>query len=330
VALRLQAGRQSVIDQGLSLLPSIASLDDYRPLYRQESVWLPAMRAICRRHGLDADSLRFAPPGSNVVFWVERDKLIKLHAPMWREDAAREALVLRALEGQSDFAAPCVLGEGDVEGWPYLILTRLSGEPLDAIWESLSAAEREGIAASLGRLMAALCRVPTQGLAALDVDWPRWIAGQMQGCVARQAKLGASAEWQREIGAFLAELPPLVEPDFRPVLLNADLNPEHLFCERASEGWRVSGVIDFGDAMLGHAHYEFVAPGFIMRESARLRRAMLLAYGYPAEALDENLSRRLMAYTLLHHFANLPEALAMFDPPPLSLAELERALWGFF
>ena len=176
--------------------------------------------------------------------------------------------------------------------------------------------------------MAALHRVPTAGLGALDVEWPRWIAGQMQGCVARQTGLGVSPAWLAEIGAFLAEVEPLVEADFRPVLINADLNPEHLFCERTPQGWRVSGVIDFGDAMLGHPHYEFVAPGLIMRDAFALRRAMLLAYGYPPEALDESLSRRLMAHTLLHRFANLPEWLAMFDPPPRNLAELERRLWG--
>ena len=31
----------------------IKSVDDYRPIYRKADTWLPAMRVICQRHGVD-------------------------------------------------------------------------------------------------------------------------------------------------------------------------------------------------------------------------------------------------------------------------------------
>ena len=74
----------------------IESIDDYRPLYHLGEVWLPAMQAICQRHGYDADSLRRAELGSAVVFFVESDKLIKLYGPLWPEDHKAERAVLAA------------------------------------------------------------------------------------------------------------------------------------------------------------------------------------------------------------------------------------------
>ena len=312
------------------MLPEIQSLDDYRRVYRREEAWLPAMRWICQRHGLDEASLRLAPPGSHVVFWVEEDWLIKLFTPLFGDDAPKETLLLRALAAQTDFNVPRIRAQGVLEGWPYLALSRLPGEPLETLWGRLSPAEKEQIAASLGRLMAALHRTPTAGLEALHVDWAAFLAQQMATCLERQAAAGAPPAWLAEMAAFLGDLPALFEPGFQPVLLNADLNPEHLFCEETPQGWQITGVIDFGDAMLGHPCYEFVAPGFITRRAPALRRAMLLSYGYAPQALDASLSRRLMAYTLLHRFASLPDWLGLFEEDtPADLEEMQEALWRF-
>ena len=82
--------------------------------------------------------------------------------------------------------------------------------------------------------------------------------------------------------------------------------------------------------MLGHPHYEFVAPGFIARDEPGLLRAMLLAYGFSEDELDASLAQRLMAYTLLHRFGKISEYLGLFgSEPPADLAELQRRLWTF-
>jgi hygromycin-B 7''-O-kinase len=312
------------------MLPDIRSVDAYRSIYRDPQAWLPALHAICRRTGLQAATLQMAPPGSHIVFWVEDDKLIKLYAPFWVDDADRESLVLRTLAGKSELNVPRLLAAGDLDGWPYLVLTRLPGVPLDSIWETLTADERIQLSASLGVLMANLHRLPTSGLEILDIDFPAFLSRQIETCVERQCTAGVAVAWLARIGDFLEELSPLLEPNYQPVLLHADLNPEHLFCEQSQAGWRITGLIDFGDAMLGHPYYEFVDPGFILKNSPPLRRSMLLAYGMAPYQLDENLSRRLLAFTLLHRFATLPDWLALFDEhPPVDLLALKDALWDF-
>jgi hygromycin-B 7''-O-kinase len=311
------------------MLPPVPTLDAYRRIYLNEQVWLPAMQAICREHGLDETSLRRAPPGSHIVYWVESDRVIKLFAPLWAGDAATESLALQVLVNQGHFQVPRLLAQGELDGWPYLVLSRLPGVPLEAIWERLLPAEKEQVAAGLGRLMAALHRYPTGELQALRVDWPVFLSQQIETCLGRQAAAGATLSWLDQMAAFLADLPPLYEQGFAPVLLHADLSPEHLLCEHTPAGWQICGVIDFGDAMLGHPGYEFVAPGFLLHGSRSLRRAMLLAYGFSPADLDESLSHRLMAYTLLHRFALLPEWLELVGkPPPADLDELQVRLWS--
>lgn len=314
------------------LLPlHIDDLDAYRPIYRNPNIWLPALREICRRHGLDAGTLDFAPPGSNIVFWVATDRLIKLFPPLFAEDCTRESLALSALPGQREFEIPNILFSGEVEGWPYLVLNRLSGVSLDTVWSNLGTDERQSIAVGLGRMIAALHRTPTAGLEQLGPpDWARFILKQADTCLERQRAVGASPAWLADIADFIAALPPLVTSGFQPVLINADLNPEHIFCRQTAAGWEVCGIIDFGDAMLGHPFYEFVCPGILFAGSPSLQRAMLLAYGLPASVLNETLSRQLTAYILLHRFTKVTQFPELFPQrTPTTMRELQEITWSF-
>ena len=60
-----------------------------------------------------------------------------------------------------------------------------------------------------------------------------------------------------------------------------------------------------------------------------LLRRLLLAYGTPAAAIDDALSRRFLAYALLHRYSNLPWYLRRLPPPPglVSLDALALRWW---
>ena len=137
--------------------------------------------------------------------------------------------------------------------------------------------------------------------------------------------------WTRSVLEFLDDLPPLFEPGFQSALLSADVTDEHILVSERGGRWELTGFIDFGDAMLGHPHYEFVAPGCcITRGSPELQQAMLLAYGYSEDQLDATLARQLMAYTLIHRFLNLSDLLALFGSQrPTDFDALRKALWSF-
>jgi hygromycin-B 7''-O-kinase len=321
-------GREQVL-----LLPKIDTLESYRRIYRDAEVWLPAMRAICQRHSLDASRLEFAPPGTHVVFTIGGPYL-KLFAPLWPGDFAPERLVLNRLSEGRDLPVPTprLVAEGEIEGWPYLVMTAVEGVPVCQVWDGMDATDRERVAVRCGELMAALHTVPTEGLEAIAVDWPAFVEGQKHECIDGIGRAGLDKRWTREVRDFFAGLPPLFELGFEPVLLSADVTDEHILVGQRKGRWEVTGYIDFGDAMLRHPDYEFAAPGCcITRGSPRLQRAMLLAYGYTEEHLGADLARRLMAYTLIHKFINVPELLKLLGLPETARLEvIQEGLWAFF
>ena len=314
------------------LLPKIDTLESYRRIYRDAEMWLPAMRAICQRHGLDTSRLEFAPPGTHVVFRVD-GLYLKLFAPLWPGDFTPERLVLDRLSEGRDLPVPIshLVAEGEIEGWPYLAMTAVEGVPPCQVWDGMDATDRERVAVRCGELVAALHAVSTDGLEAIAVDWPAFVEGQKRECVDGIGRAGLDGHWVRAVCAFLAGLPPLFEPGFEPVLLSADVTDEHILVGQRKGHWEVTGYIDFGDAMLGHPNYEFAAPGCcITRGSPRLQRAMLLAYGYSEAELNGELAARLMAYTLIHKFINVPELLKLLGLPGAArLEDIQEGLWAF-
>ncbi len=333
------------------LLPQVKTGDEYVPLYRDADVWLPAMRVICQRHGLDANQLEFAPPGTHVVFKTKRNATtppvslyIKLFAFPWREDFIPERLVLDKLSTNFEIPTPRLVAEGEIEGWPYLIMTTVEGVPLCEVWDELDSANREHIASCCGELMGALHTTPIEGLDAIEVDWPAFIQERTQARLENlpegDADRALNAQWCQDLRVFLENPPGLFTPGFKPVLLSADITDEHLLVTQGGGRWTLTGFIDMGDAMLGHPLYEFVAPGcLIARGGSHLLRIMLQAYGYSDAQLTSQLSRQLMAYTLIHRYVKIRDLLDILNlqylvnaaPPDIvhPLAELERVLWSF-
>jgi hygromycin-B 7''-O-kinase len=199
------------------------------------------------------------------------------------------------------------------------------------VWAEVDERDRLAICEALGGAMSALHAISTDGLDAIAVDWPAWLAERRAGFAAAQAERGAAPEWIDAALAFLDEMWPQVTQSHQPVLLNADITDEHVLLQQEGDRWRMSGLIDFGDAMLGDALYEFTAPVvFFGQRDAALRRALFRGYGYPEAALDSTLSRRLAAMALLHQFADLPLYLRTAGAPePSNLDELRRALFAF-
>jgi hygromycin-B 7''-O-kinase len=313
------------------LLPAIPDLDAYRRVYRDEDTWLPAMRAICAQQGLDPGTLAFAPPGSHVVFRVGDALYIKLFAPFWRSDYVSERAVLGTLDGHATLPVPRLVAEGQIEGWPYVIITAVRGTPLCEVWHRLSESERMRVCYECGTFMAALHAVPTEGLEAIAVDWDAFVQARAKACLEQAASSGLEQGWLDAVRSLLEHALPPPGTSFQPVLLSADVTDEHVMIEQYDGRWALAGYIDFGDAMVGDRLYEFAAPACsITRGVPVLTRRMLLGYGFSESELVPDLAERLMAHTLLHRFITLPDLLALFEPDvPTTLWELQQRLWPF-
>lgn len=287
---------------------------------------LPAVTALVAGLGHPGTPVSGFEDGSLPVYAVGEDLVLKLFPPVYADESRVESGVLRALDGRLEIPTPEVRAVGERDGWTYVLMSRLPGEPLSGAWPRLSTSDRDVMADRLGRTLARL-HATCKGLPGLaPANWSSWIAGQRERAVERQRSLGLDEQWLRQIPGFLASVP-LGDPE--PVLLHTECMAEHLMVERADGGLRLSGLFDFESSMLGAPEYEFVGVGiFVAGGDARFLRRLLLSYGYRPGELGEEFARRLLAYTLLHRFSHLPWYLSVMPAPPEpTLDALARAWW---
>lgn len=291
-----------------------------------ERTLAPRVDALLARHGLPHTPRRRYDSGSLPVYALGDQHVLKLFPPHEHEHAHVEARVLAALDGALPVPTPRLVAAGEDDGWPYLLMSQLHGQRLVDAWPTLTAAERDRVADTLGAAIAALHAVNTAPLADLPPDWDTFFAAQAASAVERQARRGLTAHWLDQLPAFIAHwLPP---PAPRRVLLHTEIMREHLLVDRTQGDLRLSGLFDFEPAMLGAPEYEFASVGlFVACGDARVLVRVLRAYGYPAHALDEALSCRFMAYALLHRYSNLPWYLKRLPPGGATTIEQLAARW---
>jgi hygromycin-B 7''-O-kinase len=224
-----------------------------------------------------------------------------------------EGRVLRHLEG---LPSPDLVACGKVEGWPYLVLSVVPGVPAVDVWHSLSREDRIMVVSQVGHLMVRLHAHPP--LDELGIDWNRFLEERIAGALEHHAPPAGWRDWlQRRVHGF-------TEGPFRPVLLHADITHDHVLLERKENAWVVTGIIDFGDAMMGHPHYDLVAPLICFAAGdAAVARSLVGSCG---GKLDRDLSERLLTYCLLHRYAKLSDITARIgvDHPD----GIFEAFWG--
>lgn len=311
------------------LLPDVRREEDYKPLRWDAAVWSPALRALCERHALDPTRFERAKDGTHVV-WLGPDVVLKLFVRLWPEDHAREVAALTALAG-SHLPVPRLLASGELEGWPYLLQERLAGTAVKHVWSTLGLHDQRDLMLQTGAFLARLHALPVAGCPsplATD-DWRAFLAERLERCVEHHARGGASASFVDEVRALLAVTPELIEPDFRPRLIHADLTHDHLLVgqDDATGRWHVRGIIDWADAMLGHPLYDLaVPPVFLAQGRVGVGMALLRGYGLMPHA---DLARRLLWHFLVHKYGHIAGALRhAHGEPDRDLDGLQRSLFG--
>ncbi|SIS20006.1 hygromycin-B 7''-O-kinase [Microbispora rosea] len=296
---------------------------------RDESRLGPAVSALLEHLGLGGERVERFADGSLPVYAVGDRHVLKLYPEVYLpEEYDTELTVLRAVEGRLPIPTPRVMGAEHLEGWSYILMTRLRGESLAGAWPHIPRDDRMELAAIVGETLAALHSVsssPAVDAAVGPPDWDGFLRTRRQECVAHHRADGLDEVWLAQIPGFLdsVELPPSA-----PVLLHTEVMREHLRVERDGDGWRPAGLFDFEPAMRGAREYEFASVGlfFSCAETGILRR-LLLAYGYRECDLGEELSRRLLAYALLHRYSSLAWYLTRLPAPPRPTLDCLAAHW---
>ncbi|ASR39020.1 hypothetical protein BAY61_06195 [Prauserella marina] len=266
--------------------------------------------------GLGAAPVSRFPGGSVPVYAVGEDLVLKLFPAEDAGEARVEATVLGALEGRLSIPTPGLVGAGEAEGWHYVLMRRLPGEPLSGAWPRLSASERTGLAERIGVALAELHAVTDPSLEKLEpLDWQAFVRERRDVVVGEQRERGLAEEWLSQIPGFLDTVDVGAT---EPVLLHTEVMREHVLLR---EGTAIpSGLFDFEPAMRGAAEYDLVAVAVYLagggEEGASFLRTLLRAYGYTPSDVGEPFARRCLAYTLLHRYGNLRAYLSWMPAPP--------------
>jgi hygromycin-B 7''-O-kinase len=312
-------------------IPQPKNGDELRAVRAQPELLAPAIDVICARHGLPRAEVVPAASGSFPVFFAGETLVIKLVPDRWRPKYEIEkAAMLHLSACRLRVPVPDVVAAGDLDGWGYVVMSRLEGRPLVEVFRDLAADDQRRIARDIGALMADIHRAPVDAPGPLSLEWPAFVAEQTASAVKRHAD-GAPAAWLEAIPSFLERAAPLLR-GFRPALVTADIHGDHVLLRERQGRVEISGFFDFGDAVVGDPAYDFVTPAtFIVRGRQDLMASLLDGYGVAAQDRTEELRARFFAYELLHRFATLARDVGMLEErrPVAMLADVERALFPF-
>ena len=274
--------------------PTFASLHEYGARLDDVTFWWPYVTEVLERHGLGDAGLE---PEAGFVgtypTFLYGDVVVKLfgYFPAWRESHEVERAAEMLVATNPEIVAPSLLDEGHLfdnvhAPWPYLVTTRLPG----IAWRdaALSSDQRISVAAELGTQVrrvhqlrpsrdAPLVDVPTLNVGAISDRHRAW------GSLPPQLMV--------QIEGYVSEL-----GSFDRVFVHADLTADHAFVDRG----RLTGIIDWGDAMVTDRHYELAALHLGMfRCDKAVLRAFLEAYDWPA---GNDFPRQALRLALLHPF----------------------------
>jgi hygromycin-B 7''-O-kinase len=312
-------------------LPVIMDAADYESHFNHE-VWRQAAATICARHNLSHTSLQRSRQGENIIFFVDRRFVIKIFAP-FRQSYLREKAALEFANGKLSVRTPAILHAGEIEGWSYIVMTRLDGFLAKEVWPEIIERERIEIVSCLGAALKNLHEhAPPLSDPALNRDWLGFIERQAETCVERQRACGANPEWLESLPAYITARLPLLPEESKTVMLHGDVHLGNLLLTQENGRWEISGTFDFGDSFCGFHEYEFVAPGVLVAQGNRqMQREFLFSYGYKESELDLNLRARLMLLTVLYECGDLRKYATRLKPEAVNftLNELEAEIWTF-
>ena len=314
----------------LHSLPAVQDIAAFLAWRADTSQCLAAALDIARSHGLPHADPHLFSTGTNLVVALDDGLILKLFPPLLRSQFVSERLSLSLLHGRLGVPIPEIVSEGERDQWPYLVITRLSGILGTQAWPALPEDQKERVLAQIGATIAEVHRVPVGELSRIEPRWDQFTSQQIRGCRARHQRLGLPRKYLDGLDDILRDAAALIPLDAPPVILTGEYIPENFLLSRESAGWRLSGLIDFGDVMTGWGEYDLLGPSAFMTAGLPRRvRSLFEGFGYSIADINPTLKRRLMALLLLHRFSDPVRHICIEDWQEKAddLFELQELLW---
>ncbi|MER5215598.1 aminoglycoside 3'-phosphotransferase/choline kinase family protein [Streptomyces sp. NPDC002838] len=291
------------------MLPMVETDEEWDAVVPEKTVMRVGAEDLCARLGLAGAPLSRFPDGSQPVYAVGDELVLKLFPAAAAQDGVAEGRVLSHLHGLLPVPTPKAHDFGPYEsGWQYVLMSRLPGQNLAHAWDRMARADHERLVADVGETLAVLHALDPAPLA--DVlgpgDWGAFLDHRRAAAVEQQRGHGLPSAWLDQIPDFLTSV--ALPHDPQPALLHTEVMRQHFLVDADSR--QLTGLLDFEPAMIGHRAYDFVGVGlFVTRGDPHLMARLTTAYGHAFEP-DE-----LLASTLPHVYSNPPWYLRELDAP---------------
>ncbi len=250
--------------------------------------------------------------------------MIKFFAPPFLDAFRREKSALSFLRPLG-LIAPTLEGEGMIDGWGYVMMSKLPGSSLKELWPSLSEQERRQACWQVGRALRAIHELSVSDGELETVSWAEFLDVQRAACPGRQERLGLRPDLLRQIAPFLESV--RLQPSGPASFLHTEVMRDHVFFERRGNGLEFAGFIDFEPSMVGEREYDVAAAGiFLSSGDAPALREFFEGYGC-LPAVDVEFRRRILVYALLHKYSNFKWYLE-FMAEASSLEALAARWWA--
>jgi hygromycin-B 7''-O-kinase len=311
-------------------LPDLKNIEAFRTWRGDAAQCLPAALDIARSHGLPHADAQMFPTGTNLVVALDDALVLKVFPPPLRHQFMSERTSLSQLRGRIGVPIPEIVCEGERDQWPYLVITRVHGIVGSEAWPILPEDQKERVLGQIGETIAEVQRVPVGDLSGIEPRWEPFLLKQIEGCRARHARLGLPQKFLDGLDELLSDAKSLIPTDAPPVILTGEYIPENFLLAREAAGWRLSGLIDFGDVMTGWGEYDLLGPSAFMTAGRPRRvRSLLEGFGYSLADMDQAMKRRLMALMLLHRASDPIRHICIegWQQKAGDLIELQELLW---
>ncbi len=310
-------------------LPNLPDFETFKAWRSDASRWLPAALDIARGHRLPHANPHPFLTGTNLV--VALDGLVlKIFSPILRAQFISERASLSQLRGRVSLPIPEIVHDGERDGWPYLVITRLRGMLGAEAWPALPEDQKERVLGQLGETIAEVQRVPIGELSRIEPRWEQFMRKQIEACRARHRRLGLPPKYWEGLDEIVRDAATLIPMNAAPVILTGEYIPENFLLSREGGDWRLSGLIDFGDVLTGWGEYDLLGPSAFMTAGMPRRvRSLFRGFGYSPEDVTPTVRRRLMALLLLHRFSDPIRHIGIegWQEKAGDLSELAELLW---
>lgn len=279
-------------------LPASIDVASFDALHDEPARWREVIESIAAVHA--SAPVRQVEEGTVLVGLVGSELVVKLYPPFLRDHYEFEREALGQLQGRLGVPTPALIATGERDGWPYMVMTQLAGEPLTEAWPELPEAQKCSVLTSIGQLAAEVHALSPAALVPLAPAWDQFLQGQRARCSQRQRRNGLPAHLLAALEAFVTG----EVPAGSHVILTGEYTPMNLL----HGAGRIVGMFDFGDGLVGPREYDWLGPlCFLAAGHAQRCDAFMQGYGAaPGRAWREPLLRLL----LLHRYSNLPAQIA--------------------